>query len=355
MSLTFKQNAIRVALLGLGLVAWAGAGKSLHKRGSFEFVPNAFSLKGSPFGRTLAMAMQGPVDVYFHQGEGHDHGPGKECATCAEAEAMQESVEDALEPSGSGLAGDHPAGSDVVAGHDQLLVTTGADTGHAHVHGESCSPSCDHGAPAQTVAADASEPGVRDAILERIRHWRGVKNSRTNPHSNSEAHKFFIRMEVEKKLFLTYEMDPTNYSGYGAYYLFLSESSLGTRAGSLEKARRLAEFTVVRCLREREDPMAMLTAAAASHDMVQILVSERSPEAHQLATKYATVTQQSLDQFDHLSLQMLFDGRWERFSTARQNEMTERAALLRKLHDSDRRTLRAHVAAPDQPEDSPAG
>lgn len=348
--MNIKYNATRLLLLALGLVAWASAGHSLQKRGSFEFVPNAFSLKGSPFGRTLAMAMQGPVDVYFHQGQGHDHGPGADdqhegCGGCSGCgDSSHSDAADAPEPRAA--AEDSPSG-------DQLLVTTGETGGH--VHDDSCSAGCGHDVVEPKPETGSDPSGLRAAMLEKIRDWRGAKNTRTNPLSNSESHKRFIRMEVEKKLFLTYEMDPTNYASYGSYYLFLSETSLGTRVGSEVQARRLAEYTVSQCLKESDNPVAMLTAAAASHDMVQILVGEESSEAQQLATKYAKVTSQSLDQFDQVSLQMLFDGTWERFSPVRQAEMTERARLLRKLHEADLRTLESHVSVPSEPEGSPAG
>lgn len=358
MSSSFKSTVIRVGLLGLGLAAWAGAGKSLHEREAFKFTPNVFSLKGSPFGRTLAMAMQGPADVYFHQGEGHDHSsghkhaPGEGCATCDEAAATQQSVEDAITAATDERVGTE---SGMVTDQDQLLVTTGgSNDGHDHAPGESCT-SCDHDAETPAVVA-LEEGGFRTTILDKIRDWRGVKNSRTNPHSNSAAHKFFIRSEVEKKLFLTYQMDPTNYGGYGAYFLFLSESSLGTHGDrSRAQARRLAEATVAWCVREWDNPNALLTAAAASHDMVQFLIGENSPEAARLAHEYASLTGQSLEQFDQVSLQMLFDGTWDRFSPARQDEMSQRADLLRKLHDADRQTIGAHVSAPSKPEGQPAG
>jgi hypothetical protein len=266
---------------------------------------------------------------------------------------MRRSIDATHDRSDGDSIEDVGAVTDETAGHDQLLVTTGGHAGHGHVPGEAC-PTCDHDLDPEP-AAEATKSGLRTAILEKIRDWRGAKNSRTNPLSNTAAHKFFIRMEVEKKLFLTYEMDPTNFAGYGAYHLFLSESSLGTRTGSEAQARRLAEYTVARCLKERENPIAMLTAAAASHDMVQVLIAERSPEAVRLANQYASLTRESLDQFDQVSLQMLFDGTWERFSAARQNEMTERARLLRKLHDADRRTLGVHVSNPTAPEGNPAG
>ena len=73
MTRKFQSNMIALGALGLGLAAWTVAGRSLHREGRFDYAPNVLQLKGSPLRRTIAMAMQGPADVYFHEGEVHDH------------------------------------------------------------------------------------------------------------------------------------------------------------------------------------------------------------------------------------------------------------------------------------------
>lgn len=344
MSLPLKTTLIRAGLLCLGLAAWAGAGRSLHERGAFQFVPNAFSLKGSPFGRTLGMAMQGPVDVYFHQGGGHEggahqHAPGEACDGCET------------------VAEDDAPHSDPVEDASSVLVTTGgAPSDDAQQHGEACGSSCGHDHGSESPAVASGDAPWRAAILGKIRDWRGVKNSRTNPHGNSEAHKYYIRAKVEQKLLLTYQMDPTNYGSYGAYHLFLNEPSLGTRGeASRRHGRRLAEVTVARCVREWDNPIALLTTAAASHDMVEYLVEDSSPEKVRRAHEYAALTAKALEQFENVSLQMLFDGTWDEFSTARQDEMTSRARQLRKMHEADLVIIRRYVSQPTEPEGHPAG
>ena len=365
MTREFQNRALALSVLGLGLAAWAVAGRSLKQDGEFNHAPNVLHLKGSPFGRTIAMAMQGPADVYFHEGQAHDHGPGEShegCGECNRLKARQEALESVIVAS---------AESDAAAG-DDLLVSTGApghvhtehcDHGaeaaaHNHAPGEDCA-ACDHDAAETLVKMEVAGKGLREAMLDQIREWRAADNSRTNPHGNSEAHKFFIRREIEKKLFLSYQMDPTNYAGYGAYFLFLNESSLGTRESGKKHARRLAEVTAARCVQEQDNPQALLTAAAASHDIISILIEEDSPEVRGLATQYAAVTEHCLNQFEEVALEMVFNGTWERFSVARQNEMSQRAHLLRALHEADRKILgagtnnAAHEGA--NREDSPTG
>jgi|GEM_PF-2169343 len=84
MSKPLQACLAHLGVLTLGLAAWHFAGKRLQGDGLFEAEPNVLSLKGSPFGKTIAMAMQGPIDVYWHEGEAHDHvhAAGESCTEC---------------------------------------------------------------------------------------------------------------------------------------------------------------------------------------------------------------------------------------------------------------------------------
>ena len=66
------QLVVLVVGLGGGLYLTAG----LKQSGKLDYRPNVLTLNGSPFGRTLALAMRGPVDVYWHRGNVHDHEHG---------------------------------------------------------------------------------------------------------------------------------------------------------------------------------------------------------------------------------------------------------------------------------------
>jgi hypothetical protein len=59
-------------LVGVG---WAWQAVSLREAGRFDMVPNFAAIGRSPYGKTLAMAIQGPVDNYWHKGREphHDH------------------------------------------------------------------------------------------------------------------------------------------------------------------------------------------------------------------------------------------------------------------------------------------
>jgi hypothetical protein len=365
MTREFQNRALALSVLGLGLAAWAVAGRSLKQDGEFNYAPNVLHLKGSPFGRTIAMAMQGPADVYFHEGQAHNHEPGESdegCGECDSLKAKQAALESVIVAS---TESDAAAGDDLLVSIEAPERVHSADCGHSagpatHKHGpgEECA-GCDDEATVTVANAEPARKGLRETMLDQIREWRAADNSRTNPFGTSEAHKFFIRREIEKKLFLSYQMDPTNYAGYGAYFLFLNESALGTREDGKKHARRLAEVTAARCVQEQDNPQALLTAAVASHDVISILIEEDFSEVRGLATQYAAVTEHCLNQFEEVALEMVFNGTWERFSVARQNEMSERAHLLRKLHEADRKIMSASVnnAAHEgaNREDSPTG
>lgn len=339
MKFTLHRHVTGFGVFALGLVLCAAAGKSLMESGEFGREPNILSLNGSPFGKTIAMAMQGPVDVYWHEGEAHDHvhAPGESCSGCdhdtqpdsrSDSEEIAESGDSVVVSTG-GAHGDCEHGDCSHGSHEE----------HNHGPNEACSGCDQAGAIGSLAAAPVSSltETLRSGILQQIQDWQAEKNTRHNPLANSEIHKHFIRRQVEKKLMQTYRMDPTNYASYGAYFLFLSESSLSDRESSIENALILSQTTVQYCLREREDAQSLLTGAAAAHDTAQLLVNTGHEKAFEAAVQYSHVAEKFLDDFEQAALQMAFDGSWERYSNNRRAEMTERARLLRKLVEADRK------------------
>ena len=82
-------NAISACLIGTGVCAWAFAGRPLTGNPELNAPLNPLGINGSPYGEVFAMAMQGPIDTYFHGaqngGIGHQHKDGEDCPTCTEA------------------------------------------------------------------------------------------------------------------------------------------------------------------------------------------------------------------------------------------------------------------------------
>ncbi len=59
-------HAISVCLIGTGVFAWAIAGHPLVTNPDLNTPLNPLGINGSPYGEVFAMAMQGPIDTYFH-------------------------------------------------------------------------------------------------------------------------------------------------------------------------------------------------------------------------------------------------------------------------------------------------
>ena len=57
----------------LGVALWCGFATRFNAEKKLSYEPNPGSVKGSPYGKVLALAMQGPIDFYWHQGQTHEH------------------------------------------------------------------------------------------------------------------------------------------------------------------------------------------------------------------------------------------------------------------------------------------
>ena len=75
--MSVSRQPVLIVLVALAGVAWAWQTIRLREAGKLDLVPNIASIGRSPYGKTLAMAIQGPVDAYWHKGREphHDHGP----------------------------------------------------------------------------------------------------------------------------------------------------------------------------------------------------------------------------------------------------------------------------------------
>ena len=73
--MTPARKTTIVLLTALAGAGWAWQAVSLREAGRLDMVPNFAAIGRSPYGKTLAMAIQGPVDNYWHKGREphHDH------------------------------------------------------------------------------------------------------------------------------------------------------------------------------------------------------------------------------------------------------------------------------------------
>ena len=307
-----KILTLQLILLVVGTVGWVWKGKSLQESGTFDHAPNLLHLKRSPFGRTLALAMRGPVDVYWHRGAVHEHGH------------------------------DGPCGPECEHGHDDHDGPCGPEC--EHDHGPECEVGCEHDDDHAEPAVSAKQfAGIRPFILDHIEGMRRTYYTRTNTSTDSKRHRAYIMGETQKRLNISYEMDPSNLSGYGAYFLFLSEALARVEGEESESevismhrraAHTLAHETLDYCLKHRDEAPAMITAASAAHDCVQILLDYPEPDM-KLARDYLLLLDGSLYEYESLRATMIQNGTWERFPLSRRAEMEKTHSLVRVLHRVD--------------------
>ena len=363
---------VQLALLVAGLAGWIGLSKSLNDDGKLVHRPNVLHLKGSPFGRTLALAMRGPVDVYWHKGNVHEHSheDGESCAECDQASGEEHihgeecaHGEECEHPHGElcehGEECEHPHGELCEHGEEcehphGELCEHGEECEHPHgelcEHGEECEhgPECEHGEEsASPVAAGPGERGLRPFLLNRIKNMRQSYYARTNQRSSTKLHRAYLMGETQRRLEISYHMDPTNLTGYGAYFLFLSEAlarvegegdESGIVAGKRKAALHLADYTLRYCLNYSDEAPAMITAATAAHDCFQIHLDQADPNL-KLAAEYLRLLDGSLQQYETLRQQMIENGTWTRFSIHRRAEMDQAHSLVRTMRAGDHQLI----------------
>lgn len=291
---------------------------SLRKDGKLQHQPNFLTLKGSPYGRIIAYAMRGPADVFWHRGQ-------------TEALAFQE---------------------DAAAREKRLSLGEHLPTGDAasHLLGEINKLKTEHEEEEAEEHAELKQAtpqkaftGVRPYLVDKIEGFRKNYYTRTSKFGDTKPHLSYIRAEAEKRLALSYEMDPSNIICYGSYFLFLSESQsrvFGAKDEAetiyrrQEIARKLSENTVFYCMNYTDEATAMITAASAAHDYLQITYSRPSldfPDVERMLRFLDT----GLDRFVSIRNEMIENGTWENYPIYRINEMESSYSILRLTRGAD--------------------
>ena len=328
----FTLFFLQVALLTAGLTAWGLQARKLYKRGQFTKEHNPLHLKLSPFGRTLSLAMRGPVDVYWHRGEPHEHPPGEEHSHGHSHDHSHGHSHDHNHELGHGHSRGDEAG--IKAGEDADLdyLASLLEDGE-HEHGKDLS------------AADTTKTftGLRPLLLDRIEALRTAYNSRTNRTAESPRHKAYIMGETEKRLKVGYEMDPRNPSAYGAYFLFKSEALARVEGQAGEglvirnrrgEARRLAHRTQHYCWNFPTEAPAMITGASAAHDCLQLLSEDPDPDLN-FVRFYLNRLDLMLKNYEAIRGAMIENSRWQLFPAPRRSEMEKTHSLIKALRQAD--------------------
>lgn len=267
-------HAISVCLIGIGVFVWALVGRPLVADPALDAPLNPLGIYGSPYGEVFAMAMQGPIDTYFH----------------------------------------------------------GAMSGTAPQHEE-------HNVPAEAKSSRSREGRFENLLASLDK----VSEVRTNPLSSSEAHKRYLRRQVEDKLRFAYQLDPAHYANYNSLHFFLTEPQLGTRPELSASAAKLADDTIQYCLKQDNDPRPALTAAAATCNILELMFNDQA----NATPKFNTVQmRQYLNLLDHCIARYVIlseawdqSKSWERLSPQRIAECDERFTFIRRIRDDAEGTI----------------
>jgi hypothetical protein len=274
-------HAISACLIGTGVVAWAFAGRPLVQNPDLDVPLNALGINGSPYGEVFAMAMQGPINTYFHG--------------------------------------------------------TIANGSHQHADGAACD-SCE--APAPTSKKPANLSDRFEGLLTSLKESSEI---RTNPKSASKAHKRYLRRKVEDKLRFANQLDPAHYGNYNSLHFFLTQPQLGTRPELTPSAAKLAEDTIQYCLKQDKDPRQTLTAAAASSNILELMFNDQHNAAPKFNTsqmrQYLNLLDHCIGRYVHIAQQWDKSKSWDLLSPQRIAECDDRFSFICKIRESAQGTI----------------
>jgi len=273
------QNAQVFTLLSVGVALWANGIVDFKDSGVFSSSLNPATLKGSPYGKVLALALQGPIGVYFHSGASHE---------------------------------------------------TSKILGEAHEHSEECG--CDEEHEPESQAGQLEAQALREKAKDQIKKMRAYAHRKTDAAELTQLHEKYLQAQVEDKLKFAHELDPSNYTNYANYHLFLSVSSLGKSERDEDAAVAMARQTLKFCKKDKIDPASWLTAASAAYNITEYI--GRNYEQYGVSE-----ARESLEEFDKCiaKYRILLDEASKKgliVSPVRFDEMTERARYLTKLREA---------------------
>ncbi|MGJ8671660.1 hypothetical protein [Rubritalea sp.] len=255
---------IIVAVVGIALISdGQGRVKSLLAKREL----NPFDLRQSPYGEVIGAALQEPVHLLSHGGQGHEHMKSHEdCAGCS---------------------------SCATAGH-----------GHSHDHA--------------TVFAGKDRPW----LAQRKSELAGLE-SNTRQNHNPKGRKAEARAFEGKRIWeimeLAYAMDPTNYANYNIYV------ELESREGGFEKILEISKKTLTLTEGRINDPNDALTAASAAETVLiyrDVYAKREGRENPDLEVDYKFFIEKTKEYaaaFDRA----LEEGRLQEFSQEKVDEMIQ--------------------------------
>lgn len=277
-----SSNTLTACLLGGGVVLWGWTAPPIARNTELNAPVNPFGINRSPYGEVIAMAMQGPIDSYFHGGENHEH---------------DESCE------------------------------SGCD--HHHDHDHSHHDDHDH-----DIVQSTSLPARLGDFIDELTE---AAAARTNTQPVTPGHKFYLRRQTENKLRFAYNLDPSHYGNYNSYHLFLTESELATRPVLTAGAAKLAQETIDYCLKQQSDPRPALTAVSAAQNMLDLMITDyRSNNPHfsiDHLEQALAIVDHCFAAYHRSAAEWTASGQWARLSQFRIQEVEDRLHFLTKIHE----------------------
>lgn len=201
--------------------------------------------------------------------------------------------------------------------------------GHRHEEGGKCT-SCEK---TETV-----KPKQGFRLRNLLVSLEKAAEVRTNPKSASDAHKRYLRRQVEDKLRFAYHLDPSHYANYNSLHFFLTEPALGTRPELTPSAAKLAEETIHYCLKQDKDPRPALTAAAATSNILELMFNDRQNPVPRFDTnqmrQYLNLLDHCIGRYVSIAKQWDQSGNWDLLSPQRVTECDDRFYFISKFREA---------------------
>jgi hypothetical protein len=303
-----SPTVLSIGLLGAGVAVWALATPPLIARADAKVPLNPLGINTSSYGEVFAMAMQSPIDAYWHGAEDHHHAHDEHCNHEHEEE---------------------------------------------HVHDEHCDHDHEEESAAEKIAQTAPAASMQNHFRDFLSALSKVPDQRTNAKPASAALKRHLRREAEDKLRFAYQLDPAHYANYNSLHFFLTEPSIGTRPELTPSAAKLAQDTVDYCLKQDHDPRPALTAAAACTNILHLMFADRHAESPKYTTQQM---RQCLGLLDHCIARYVMIAKqwdesknWELLSPMRITECEDRFSFITKIREAAEKTIiRLENESPNQ-------
>jgi hypothetical protein len=197
--------------------------------------------------------------------------------------------------------------------------------------------------PTPPATPDPSNPSPNNLLASLLTSLDQASETRTNPKPASDALRRHLRRVVENKLRFAYQLDPSHYGNYNSLHFFLTEPALGTHPELTPSAAKLAEDTILYCLKQDHDPRPALTAAAAATNILLLMFADPHEAPPKFSTAqlrhYLLVLDACLARYSRMARAWDLSQQWDRLSPQRITECEMRFHFICKTRDAAEKTI----------------